>query len=85
MSNEQQLIALKIEITQLQEKTERMRKLSTFNGFYEAFFQTLPSVNNHMEAFEQLNEEFYQLFGYYRYSNYDSYKHMVSYYLKKNK
>jgi hypothetical protein len=80
---EQRKKALEVEIAKLQIQNLRMKKLSTFTGFYSEFFNSLKESKTHEEAFEKLNEEFFQLFGFYKYNSHDSFKHVVRYHLKK--
>lgn len=79
----QRKLALEVELEKLQKKVERMRKLSTFNGFYNEFFKTLKECKTREEAFEKLNDEFYELFGIFKYKDYQSFKQIVRYHLKK--
>jgi len=80
---EQRKKALEVEVAKLQTENLRMKKLATFQGFYAEFFHELKNSKTHQEAFDKLNEEFHQLFGFYKYKDHDSYKQLVRYHLKK--
>ena len=80
---EQKNAALQVELEKMQIKTARMRKLTTFDGFYNEFFQTLKTCKTREEAFDNINNEFYELFGIFKYKDYQSFKTIVRYHLKK--
>lgn len=79
----QRKLALEEEIRQLEAKLLRMKELSSFKGFYNRFFCHLKESKTNEEAFEKTNNEYQELFGVSRYSDYQSYKQMVRYHLKK--
>lgn len=85
MSDQQRLLALQHERDKLQKENERMRKLYTFQGFYTEFFNYLKNCKTHEEAFDLLNEEYFQLFGFYKYKDHQSFKSACKYHLKLNK
>jgi hypothetical protein len=58
-----------------------MRKFSTTKGFYDEYFIKLRTANT--EAFNQVNEDYYGLFGHYRYSDWNTFKRMTNYNNKK--
>lgn len=80
----QKLLALQAQLLKEQQKTERMRILITFTGFYQEFFNILKSCRTREEAFDKLNDEYYELFGLFKYKDYQSFKKVVSYHLKKS-
>jgi hypothetical protein len=55
-------------------KMARMRELNTVDGFYQAFFKEIKPEVARPEAFEKINNEFYELYGWHRYSSYESFK-----------
>ena len=65
-----------------QKSKERQKLYKTFLGrkHKNDIIYSLPDL--HEEAFEKLNEEFFQLFGFYKYNSHDSFKHVVRYHLK---
>jgi len=70
----QKKLANQVELEKLQIKVERMRQLVPVNGFFKAYFELLKSVDSNIEAFELLNNEYYELFGIYRYNSYETFK-----------
>lgn len=82
-SEKQRKLALEEEIRRLEAKVLRMREISSFKGFYNRFFCHLKESKTNDEAFEKTNNEYYELFGVFRYSDYQSFKQIVRYHLKK--
>lgn len=68
-----------IEIEKLKLQNEKMKKLSTREGFFKSFFESLKSFKTEELAFENVNNLYYELFGQKRYNNYSDYKKAVSY------
>jgi hypothetical protein len=60
-----------------------MRKFSTTKGFYDEYFIKLRTAKSNTEAFNQVNEDYYGLFGHYRYSDWNTFKRMTNYYNNK--
>lgn len=77
--------ALRIYIAKIEKENEKMRLLSTKNGFYSEYFKELKTAKTNKQAFDTVNEEFHKLFGRYRYSDWNSFMVMANYYNKKNK
>ena len=75
--------ALRIQITKLEKQVIEMRKLSTRKGFYEQYFKELKTARTNTEAFNNINERYHNLFGNYRYSDWNSFKKMTNYYNNK--
>lgn len=75
--------ALRIRIEKLEKENAIIRKLSTVKGFYDEYFIKLRTAKSNTEAFNQVNEEYYSLFGHYRYSDWNSFKVMTNYYKNK--
>ena len=61
-------------IEKLQDRQQRIKLLGSKNGFLEAFFRKLPNAETRNEAFNDLNEEYYEIFGEYRFTSYDSFR-----------
>lgn len=76
-------IANQIEIEKLKVQNEKMKKLATRDGFFKEYFLKCKSCKTNKEAFDIINEEYYNLFGQYRYSDHDSFKKAVNYQFKK--
>jgi len=77
--------ALRIYITKIEKENEKLRLLSTQSGFYAEYFKQLKTAKSNKEAFDIVNNEYNELFGSYRYSDYNSFMVMTNYYNKKNK
>ena len=61
-----------------------MREISTRDGFTRKFYQYLrESKITQQQAFDKLNEQYEQLFGKKRYSNFESYRKTRDYQLRK--
>jgi hypothetical protein len=64
----------------LEKENAIMRKFSTTKGFYDII--KLRTAKSNTEAFNQVNEDYYGLFGHYRYSDWNTFKRMTNYYNK---
>lgn len=76
-------IANQIEIEKLRIQNEKMKKLATREGFFKEYFLECKNQKNNKEAFDKINEEYYNLFGQYRYADYHTFKRVIIYYQKK--
>lgn len=65
---------LRIYINTLEKETEIMQKLATAKGFYDEYFKALKNVKYNYEAFNLINERYFNVFGQYRYSDYSSFE-----------
>lgn len=81
--NQNEENAMRIRLQKLEVENAAMRQLSTRKGFYEVYFKKLKTAKTNSEAFNQVNEDFYNLFGFYRYSDFNSFKVMTNYYNSK--
>ena len=77
--------AFQIEINQLEAKIELMKQLSTTTGFFKMYFLECKDARTNQEAFNKVNELYYNLFNKYRYADYASFKNITNYYHKKAK
>ena len=77
--------ALRIYIEKLEKQNEQMRQLSTRKGFYAAYFVELRTAASNKEAFDNVNEKHHELFGSYRYSDFNTFKRMTNYYNQQKK
>lgn len=80
MSTNHELKAMRIQMQQLEAKIELMKQLRTSEGFIRYFFKEIDNYKNRAECFNAVNELFYQLFGEYRYSDYDSFRRVCNHY-----
>lgn len=58
----------------LMRQNEMMKQLSTKSGFCDYYFQLLPKVKTTKKAFSKVNKMYFDLFGEYRYTNFESFK-----------
>lgn len=79
----QQELARQAELQRLREDLDFARTAGSSQGFFELYFKSLPDARTNKEAFEQLNEKYYEVFGEYKYQNLNSFKKVLSRYLKK--
>ena len=78
-------VALRIYIEKLEKENALMRELSTRKGFYDQYFKKLKTAKTYCEAFNEVNDQYFALFGVYRYSDFNSFKSITNYYNKKRK
>jgi len=57
------------------------RKNGINAGLFERYHRYLIKANTYVDAFNLANEEFFTLFGEYRYSTYDSFRKLYKKYL----
>ncbi|RZJ33733.1 MAG: hypothetical protein EOO51_12640 [Flavobacterium sp.] len=77
--------ALNLRLEKLEKQNQLMRQLSTRDGFYAKYFEEIPKAKTNEEAFNTLNDLYFELFGEYRYSDFDSFKTVTNRNYKKNK
>lgn len=75
--------ALQIEIERLKKQTELMRQLSTFDGFSFYYFKECKNQKTNKDAFNHVNDLYFELFGEYRYSDFHTFKRVLIYHNKK--
>lgn len=78
--------ALRIYVEKLEKQNEQMRLLSTKIGFYQEYFKELKTAKSNKEAFDTVNERYHDLFGSYRYSDFNCFKvltHRINHQKKK--
>lgn len=66
------------EIQKLEKKIDRMLKLSSAEKFRLEYFESLKYYKSNKQCFDALNEEYYELFGQYRYSDFSTFKVILS-------
>jgi len=62
---------------------KRACQLGTDTGFFQAYFESLPSSRTNEEAFLSVNEESLDHFGEEKYISYDAFRSHLSRYLKR--
>jgi hypothetical protein len=81
MTAQEQHLAVLIE--KLKKENEIIRKIGTVTGFYEYYFQQLKNHKTEIECFEAVNDLYFEYFGEYKYSSYDSFRKVKNKYLKR--
>lgn len=73
---ENQITALKLQLNMAYQKEELMRKIGGANnlGFFQYYFDMLPGFRTKYECFNHVNEQYFDLFGEYRYTDYNSFR-----------
>lgn len=61
-----------------QEQIEIMKKLGTASGFYNYYFNQLPNFKSTSDCFNYVNKLYYQFFGEFRYSSFNTFQSTVS-------
>lgn len=75
----------RIKIEKLTEKAELLKQLGTRIGFFNYFFKIVQKCSTNEEAFNFVNDLHQELFDEPRYSDYNSFKRVQTYYSKKTK
>lgn len=65
-------------------QNERMRQLGRREGFIKIWFTMLEDAKTYEEAFNILNEEYFEYFGEYKYTDYNSFRVIKNRYTKVN-
>lgn len=79
----QQEIAIQAQMEKLRKENELMRKIGTAPGFFQYYFSILPQHRTRIEAFNFANEQYFELYGEYRYSTHGSFLNQLNTHLKK--
>ncbi|MFH6966470.1 hypothetical protein [Flavobacterium sp. FlaQc-28] len=77
--------ALRIYIAKIEKQLELFKKLSSTSGFYKEYYKMLATAKSNKAAFDDLNEMYFELFGKYRFSDWNSFKKMTNYYNNKQR
>lgn len=83
---DQKQLAISQEIKKIKEENSLMRTLATRNGFFDRYFKELGSVKENgrprhrtqVECFNHINDQYFDLFGEYRYTDYNSFRKQVN-------
>jgi hypothetical protein len=62
------------ELISLQLKIKLMQQLTTASGFFSFYFKKLHSFLTSQECFNYVNDLYFKLFGYHRFSSYSNFK-----------
>lgn len=78
-------IMLQRRVAELEAKTALMQRLGTMQGFFSAYFEILKEHKTSLQAFETLNQQYFECWDVYRYQDYKSFCTQKNRYLKNNK
>lgn len=81
MSNKpltQQEVAALAQAEKYRQQTEMMRKIHNPQGFYDYYFAQLPLHRTNVECFNAVNDLYFELFGDYKYSSYNSFQRRLT-------
>ena len=73
---------LQAELEKLKQEKKIMQQIATANGFYQYYFSQLLNYKSNLDCFNAVNEMYYEFFGEYRYSGYESFKQQIKKYSK---
>lgn len=84
MSNELKFISVKT-YNELYEEHELAKQLGTTTGYFSYYFNVmLAECDTSEEAFNKLNDKYFNIFGVERYANYNSFRRSINYWLQKH-
>ncbi len=69
----------------LDQKYNLAVQLGTVQGFYQYYFDSLPYHKNQTETFNNANDIYYSIFGQYKFTDADSFRNALKYYLNTKK
>lgn len=72
-----------LQLQKLEVKIELIKQMATVSGFIELYFKELKTAKTQAEAFNNLNNKYYEFTGEYKYSSFDSFRKARNYYLKR--
>jgi hypothetical protein len=70
-------------IEKQQHKINLMRKLATSSGFFEYYFSILKKFKTQCSCFHEVNDMYFNFFGEYKYSDYNSFRNTLKRQYKK--
>lgn len=62
------------QISELTRQNKLMRQLATAEGFYKYYFSQLPNHPTALSCFNAINDMYFDFFGEYKYSCYNSFQ-----------
>lgn len=78
------------QLQEIYEQNQLMKKLGNSTGFFQCYFKELGEIigdrqkhRTNVEAFNYVNDLYFDLFGEYKYSGYNSFRHQLNRYHKK--
>lgn len=79
-AQEQHLQAL---VEKLKKENEIIKRIATSAGFYEYYFEQLKHHKTEIECFDAINDLYFEYFGEYKYSSYNSFRKLKNKHLRK--
>lgn len=77
--------ALQVELEKLRTQYELAKELGTRDGFFRQYFNNLSTCATGLEAYNKISEQYFDIYGEYRYNDYSSFRSQKSKYYKKAK
>jgi hypothetical protein len=71
------------EVTALRKENQLLRQLATREGFFQYYFEQLPKHRTNVECFNAVNDTYCDLFGEWRYTDYNSFRKQANHYNKR--
>jgi len=78
-----ELNAIQQKLKSAEENYALAQLLGTPEGFFKYYFKILPSSRTQIEAFNEVNDQYLEIFGDLRYSDYNSFRHSCKNYKTK--
>lgn len=66
-----------LSIQDLKNENETLKKLSTKEGFFRFYFSILKDCKSKIDAFQKVNNLYFNHFGEYRYKNFKEFRNSV--------
>lgn len=76
-------IAVLAENDKLKKEIDLMRMLNSNDGFYQYFFKICNDHKTREDAFDAVNNLYFELFGRFRYKSYKGFRNSISQFYKK--
>lgn len=70
------------QLEQLQQEYELARKIGTRAGFFDYYFKKLKTARTQIEAFNEVNDKYFEIFGEYKYGGWSSFRNQIARYYK---
>jgi len=76
-------IAYKALLEKKQKEIDLMKLLNSSDGFYQYFFKICNEYKTREDAFDAVNNLYFELFGRFRYKSYKGFRNSISQFYKK--
>jgi hypothetical protein len=73
---------LQAELEKSKQKIATMQKIATSIGFYDFYFSNLKNFETEVKCFHYVNDLYFEFFGEYKYSSYNSFRKLKNKHLK---